>query len=35
MLLYWTAITPPHALSLLGRAYHSHPLVTQYPTRAH
>eukprot|EP01132_Coremiostelium_polycephalum_P009672 gene9672-11857_t len=32
-LLYWETVTPPQAISLLGKAYQSHPLVSQYATR--
>ncbi|EFA85243.1 phosphatidylinositol 4-kinase [Heterostelium album PN500] len=32
-LLYWETVTPPAAIALLGRSYHSHPLVSQYACR--
>ncbi|EGC30157.1 hypothetical protein DICPUDRAFT_158137 [Dictyostelium purpureum] len=32
-LLYWETVTPPMAISLLGKSYHSHPLVSQYACR--
>ncbi|GAM24534.1 hypothetical protein SAMD00019534_077090 [Acytostelium subglobosum LB1] len=32
-LLYWETVTPPAAIALLGKSYHSHPLVSQYACR--
>ncbi|KAF2076319.1 hypothetical protein CYY_002375 [Polysphondylium violaceum] len=32
-LLYWETVTPPMAISLLGKQYQSHPIVSQYACR--